>query len=192
MSWEFLDSSGNRKLVYVSATLVSILPASPVNGQEVYYQPSVLAAAGIIWHFRYNAASALSTKWELLGGVDYMTGPTAGLPATTSTTFIVPVGTASFTVPAGGVYKIAYGGHLTNNTSGTYNYITPMVNGVAVSTAADSYFFSNVVGQFDGTLHFEYPVTVATNDVITVGIRCTGGTMTADSLYLRAYPHRLT
>lgn len=47
---------------YVSGSL----PASPVNGQEVYYVAD--ATNGVLWHLRYNAASASAYKWEFVGG----------------------------------------------------------------------------------------------------------------------------
>jgi hypothetical protein len=51
-----------------SIPLVSTLPGSPVDGQEVYYQDSQMAAIGAVWHLRYRAASASIYKWELVGG----------------------------------------------------------------------------------------------------------------------------
>lgn len=47
-------------------TLVSSLPVSPADGQEIYYQAD--ATNGVIWHLRYRAASASSFKWECVGG----------------------------------------------------------------------------------------------------------------------------
>jgi hypothetical protein len=46
--------------------LVSALPSSPIDGQEVYFAAD--AANGVIWHLRYRAASASAYKWEFLGG----------------------------------------------------------------------------------------------------------------------------
>lgn len=42
------------------------LPASPVDGQEVYYAAD--PANGVIWHLRYRAGATGSYKWEFLGG----------------------------------------------------------------------------------------------------------------------------
>lgn len=47
-------------------TYVTALPASPVDGQEVYYAAD--AANGVIWHLRYRAAASGSYKWDFLGG----------------------------------------------------------------------------------------------------------------------------
>jgi hypothetical protein len=46
--------------------IVTTLPASPVDSQEVYFVAD--AATRAIWHLRYNAGSASSYKWEFLGG----------------------------------------------------------------------------------------------------------------------------
>jgi hypothetical protein len=50
---------------WVAPTYVTALPSAPVDGQEIYYATS---QAGVIWHLRYNAASASAYKWEFVGG----------------------------------------------------------------------------------------------------------------------------
>jgi hypothetical protein len=44
----------------------STLPTSPADGQEYNYVAD--ATNGIVWRLRYNASSASTHKWELLGG----------------------------------------------------------------------------------------------------------------------------
>jgi hypothetical protein len=46
--------------------VVTALPGSPVDGQEIYYQAD--AAAGIYWHLRYRAGATGAYKWEFVGG----------------------------------------------------------------------------------------------------------------------------
>jgi len=46
--------------------LVTSLPGSPADGQEVYYVAD--AANGIVWFLRYRAAATGTYKWEFLGG----------------------------------------------------------------------------------------------------------------------------
>lgn len=48
--------------------IVSVLPSSPSDGQEVYYQSTAMATDGVVWHLRYRAAAAGSYKWEYIGG----------------------------------------------------------------------------------------------------------------------------
>jgi len=45
--------------------LVTSLPASPIDGQEVYYLAD--NTNGIVWHLRYRSASASTSKWEAPG-----------------------------------------------------------------------------------------------------------------------------
>jgi hypothetical protein len=52
--------------VLLSLPLVTALPASPFDGQEIIFQAD--AANGINWHLRYHAASVSSYKWEYVGG----------------------------------------------------------------------------------------------------------------------------
>ena len=52
----------------VTPPLVTALPSPPADGDECYFVAS--AAAGVVWHLRYRAASASAYKWERLGGGD--------------------------------------------------------------------------------------------------------------------------
>jgi microcystin-dependent protein len=47
---------------------VTVLPTSPIDGQEVYYQNTAMATYGITWHLRYRASSTSAYKWEFVGG----------------------------------------------------------------------------------------------------------------------------
>ncbi|MBI1952165.1 hypothetical protein HYS42_00380, partial [Candidatus Saccharibacteria bacterium] len=59
---------------------VTTLPASPVDGQEVYYQAD--ATNGVVWHLRYNSSEA-TYKWEYLGGASlYNTAGNTSIPGT--------------------------------------------------------------------------------------------------------------
>lgn len=53
--------------------IVSSLPASPVDGREVYYQNAAMAEAGVTWHLRYREGSASAHKWEYVGGAAWET-----------------------------------------------------------------------------------------------------------------------
>jgi hypothetical protein len=47
---------------------VDAMPASPVHGQECYYQNAAMKTQGKRWHFFYNSLSADTYKWEFIGG----------------------------------------------------------------------------------------------------------------------------
>jgi len=93
-----------------SPAFVTILPPAPVDGQEIYYQAD--ATNGIVWHFRYNAASASPYKWEWLGG-SRLWAAIAALAAIASagggwSDLTGSVG-PSITVPLAGDYDISAG-----------------------------------------------------------------------------------
>jgi hypothetical protein len=62
--------------------LLSSLPSSPYDGQEIYY--SADPTNGVIWHLRYRSASAPPYKWELVGGPPLTARPPARPPRVTS------------------------------------------------------------------------------------------------------------
>ena len=51
-----------------SPRYVSVLPSEPVDGEEINYQNAAMETLGVVWRFRYRAASASSLKWEFVGG----------------------------------------------------------------------------------------------------------------------------
>lgn len=93
---------------------VTSLPASPDDGEEVYFE----AAAGVIWHLRYNASSASSYKWEFVGGAP-LTHEVVTQETTTSTTFadLATVG-PDITLPLAGDYEIVFGAQI-KSTAGS-------------------------------------------------------------------------
>jgi len=62
------DASGSASWIAPASApaLVSTLPASPVDGQEIHYLAD--ATNGVIWHLRYRVAATGSYKWEFVGG----------------------------------------------------------------------------------------------------------------------------
>lgn len=48
--------------------VVTALPSSPYDGQEIYFQNSTMAASGIFWHLRYDASLSWTFRWVFLGG----------------------------------------------------------------------------------------------------------------------------
>jgi hypothetical protein len=110
--------------------VVSVLPAGPIDGQEIYYL--VDAANGIIWHLRYRAASPSPYKWEFLGGPsrqhDVLT-----LQGTASGAYVnlATVG-PQVTAPLAGNYEIHLGAAiLTAAAIGHYGYCAPSIGAAA-------------------------------------------------------------
>jgi hypothetical protein len=103
--------------------LVTSLPASPVDGQEVYYLAD--ATNGIIWHLRYRAASASAYKWEVLGGP-----PLRGFYATVENFPTVwGSGNPAILVPLAGEYDVEWQGDV-NITGVSQFYIAFYVDAV--------------------------------------------------------------
>lgn len=91
----------------IKPPLVSSLPGSPADGDEVYYVAD--ATNGVVWHLRYRSAASGSYKWEYVGG-----GPLqhyiATAENTTSTSYanLTTVG-PQVTVPLAGDYDVEFG-----------------------------------------------------------------------------------
>lgn len=86
---------------------VTALPTNPFDGQEIDYV--VDATNGIVWRFRYRAASASTHKWEFVGGPPLYV-EVAAEQSTSSGSFVdlATVGPEA-TVPVAGDYLITFG-----------------------------------------------------------------------------------
>lgn len=69
--------------VYSPTALVTSLPGSPTDGQIIYYDTGT---DGVVWQFRYDAASASSYKWQFIGGASLYAEVTTA-EGTSSATF---------------------------------------------------------------------------------------------------------
>jgi hypothetical protein len=125
------------------ASFVSTLPSSPYDGQECYYLAD--AAAGIVWHLRYRAASTSAYKWEMLGGAplrgaDLGNGgdPTAAGESTTSAAFVdlATLG-PDVTVPLAGEYLVSWGFTVIGNLTPA-NVQMSIANGATAASGNDS------------------------------------------------------
>lgn len=94
------------------APLVSALPAGPVDGQEIVFVAD--AARGVLWHFRYRAASASIYKWEFVGGSPLYNEIVA--PETTASATYVSLATLGPTigVPLAGDFMVGIGAGVSN------------------------------------------------------------------------------
>jgi hypothetical protein len=99
--------------------LVTSLPGSPVDGQEVYFVAD--ATNGVVWHLRYNAAESSVSKWELIGGSP-MYAEHPGDSAAFSTAYAIPTPAVAVTAPLRGDYLFQHSSILYNNTAGMTNY----------------------------------------------------------------------
>lgn len=96
--------TGFDRLLYTRGTQ---FPTQPADGQNFTYV--VDATNGVNWHFRYNATSASSYKWEAVGPTEKAV-EVAASESTASTSYVdlTTVG-PSFTVPLAGDYLVRFG-----------------------------------------------------------------------------------
>ena len=95
--------------------LLTTLPGSPVDGQEVILCDS-LTAPTYTWHLRYVAGIADAYKWVFLGGTPKLIRYDA--EETTTSTTPVDLGGPAFTVPCSGIYECLFGAGALRSPSG--------------------------------------------------------------------------
>lgn len=132
----------SRKLLTSTSTnVLTALPSSPVDGQEIRYQSTTGGAAsmqslGIVWSLRYRALNADGTananayKWEFVGG-----SPLAASVPGQSGAIVVGAGAVntwldagplgpSVTLPLAGDYMVQHGSNINSNQGGAvYNSV---------------------------------------------------------------------
>lgn len=98
-------SSGGVKWAATSAaSLVTALPGSPVDGQEIIFVDST-SAPTYAWHLRYISAKA-SNKWQFVGGSPYYAAVETQETTTSTTYAALTTAGPSFTVPVSGNYDV--------------------------------------------------------------------------------------
>lgn len=98
-------------------SLVTSLPTSPTDGQEVYYQASGdMETNGIVWHLRYRSAGG-TYKWEYLGGPPLSKEfPGNNQNPYTQTFADVNTPASTFDVPRAGTYVVSLGASMFINS----------------------------------------------------------------------------
>ena len=104
--------SGTAWVMPGTSTLVTSLPGSPVDGQIIDYVAD--STNGVVWRFRYRAASSSAYKWEFIGGPPNFSyvGPNHyyGTRQTLTTTIMSDLATVgpSFVTPFAGDWDCTY------------------------------------------------------------------------------------
>lgn len=169
--------------------LVTSLPGSPFDGQEVYF--SADPTNGIVWHFRYRSASASTYKWEFVGG--------SPLFAEVSTNQNIAIGAGvvdpstvgpTITVPRAGDYEITFSLEAQMSASGTAG------GGVQVNGSYDSTteVFAGVISSGSGTPNrtpVRRNVTTAATDIKLRYFATGSGTTSVGNRILAVRPIRV-
>jgi hypothetical protein len=108
-----------RTLSHQAVPLVSSLPTSPVDGQEIDYLADT--TGGVIWRLRYRTASASSYKWEYVGGSEMVRNQTGDAGTISTGSFVEPPGSPTLTLPLSGDYFITVFGQFSRTGAGVGN-----------------------------------------------------------------------
>lgn len=193
----------NKKYVdsKVPATLpalVTALPGSPVDGQEVYYQSPTkytdnptantsMQTAGNVWHLRYRAAASGSYKWEFVGGSPLIASIETSVAQSSNAAGWVDLPSSAgptITLPLGGDYE-AYGVAVSSGAASAnyYHQLAIMRSAVAPVAADIVSQITEVAGSvFGGILQhagFSYPQAMAAAGTLKLVYNNAGGTNSA-------------
>ena len=105
--------------------LVTTLPTNPYDGQLIDFVADSIN--GVLWRFRYRAASSSSYKWEAVGCSPLMaenTGNDAGFTNNGGSPVAVANG-PQITLPLAGDYVVDWSADMVNAASGNYTYTAP-------------------------------------------------------------------
>lgn len=115
-------------------TFESTLPASPYDGQEIYFQDANMATAGVVWHLRYRSGGG-TYKWESVGGPPLLarnvTGQSSLAVSSGVATAFSPA--VTITLPAAGDYLLRYGAYLGHSGNNQGMSIVPIATGLSYS-----------------------------------------------------------
>jgi hypothetical protein len=164
-----------RMLSGESVPLVTTLPPSPADGQVIDYLAD--SANGVIWRFRYRAASASAYKWEFVGGAP-MQATAGSVDSTTSTTYADLPNGPSVTVPLAGDYQVEHGGYLRNSLTATSTLMSFSL-GAAAAVEANSVVVDSVAsGNGSAVARTQRITGLAASAAITAKYRVLSGTGT--------------
>ena len=138
--------------------LVTALPGSPLDGQEVIFVDS-LSAPTYQWHLRYLAAKA-SNKWVFIGGMGAFSEITASETIYGGATYTdAPTPGPSLTAPVTGEYLLAFGctGHPIDNIgerfmSPAFGATAPVDSDAAIGGEATGVVFSSMMTEIKRTV----------------------------------------
>lgn len=163
----------------MSGGVVTSLPSTPIDGQEVYYVAD--ATNGVVWHLKYRAASGSAYKWEYVGGAPLYATVTTNESTATSANF-VDLATAgpAITLPLAGDFIVRHGAFIYDDTVSQDGLMSLSINGGAAASATDARAVrkGQASAGINGGIHVfrEQRLTGLTAAAVTARYRVTGGT----------------
>ena len=128
----------------LGAVPAASLPASPTNGQVAYLD----CGNGVIWQFRYNAASGSSFKWEFVGGPPMFAEVTTDQGTASASYVDLATAGPSITVPRAGDYDVEIGCGYYAATNGAPNAYMSYALGATAAVDADGLYVNPTTGLF--------------------------------------------
>jgi hypothetical protein len=155
----------------ITIPLVTALPGSPTDGQEVILVDS-LTTPTYWWRLRYNAGETSTYKWEFVGGIEYrnyVDACSAGINLVNTGYTDVPSG-PTFIVPRAGEYVVEFG---MKNPSNTFNsnqghYLAPKYGAAAYSDSDAFQFGLTTAPVYSKTSPIK---TLAASDALKLGAK---------------------
>lgn len=179
----------------VTPPLVTTLPATPYNGQEVYYRPAWGSVGGSWqpseWHLRYAADwfAADGCGWVFVGGANlFSEGQGLVQLAANNTWQTFDAANLWIDLPLGGHYEIEYGAVVANSVAGTVIYSRAIVAALA---ATDSFHTSAVATAYGGQTRAMPVANCAAGARVLFQHLAATGTNSSYRRTLRATPIRL-
>ena len=145
MGWTTFDSAGALITTPQLPQYVTSLPSSPVDGQTVYYQPTALSTAGVVYTMRYNAAAA---KWQFVGGQPQTASTTkTDVYSSSSTTFADITGLSVSITPTFSTSKILITASVITSNNGTNLNMVNLVRGSTnLAQPASATYSASLIG----------------------------------------------
>jgi hypothetical protein len=106
-------ATGSTWIPTTAPRVVTALPSSPFDGEEVLFQDAAMDGSRVRWHLRYEAGAG-AYDWEYLGGGWLWTQPTPPVPGVQIGGSAITSGPTGFNVPIAGYYEVCARGLATN------------------------------------------------------------------------------
>lgn len=165
--------------------VVTTLPSTPSDGDEIYLQTAAMLTDGIMWNLRYVASDG---KWQFLGGGPQFVEDATGITMTGTAYSTPTTGTTgpSITVPVLGDYYVDFGSDMYQTTGGVGS--VGLAVGAATPTIGISY--GGLTSGVHGTRSTKLSA-VAAGTVLSLKYKTTANTLNADGRWLKVTPKRL-
>jgi hypothetical protein len=185
------DLKGNYPNPLVAPAVVTSLPSSPVDGQEIRYLAD--ATNGIIWNLKYRAASASAYRWEVIGG-SALFAEVAPEESTTAGAYgALTTAGPSVTVPLAGDYDVDVSATAANSGTNVGFFMSYDISPTAAVDADAAFGQAGASGtnNYFAIRRLRRKTALAAGTVLVSKYRVTGGTGAFNRRQLYVRPVRV-